>query len=98
MLSQMPLTLDSTIVVSQENLSSQLADEVVILNLANSTYYGLDPIGTRIWELIQTPQTVAKVLEHLLEDYDVEKSECERTLFDLLEDFRKHDLITLSTT
>ncbi len=98
MVSHAPLTLDSTIVVSQENLSSQLADEVVILNLANSTYYGLDSIGTKIWDLIQTPQTVAKVLEHLLEDYDVEKSECERTLFELLEDFRKHDLISIGAT
>ena len=50
-----------------------LVDEAAILNLKTGIYYGLDPVGARIWNLIQTPRQLKEILETLLNEYDVKK-------------------------
>jgi hypothetical protein len=57
--------------------------------------YGLDPVGARIWKLIQTPRTVREVRDTLLEEYDVEADRCEEDLLDLLKQLVKNDLIDI---
>ena len=47
--------LETMIVVSKEQASAALGDEAAILNLKDGVYYGLDPVGARIWKLVQTP-------------------------------------------
>jgi len=58
-------------------------------------YQGLDPVGARIWKLIQTPRTVREVRDTLLEEYDVEAERCEKDLIALLQELAKNDLIDI---
>ena len=46
--------------------------EVVILDLESSTYFGLDPVGARMWTLVSEHGSLSKVYEVLREEYDVE--------------------------
>jgi Coenzyme PQQ synthesis protein D (PqqD) len=87
------LSSDSIIVASPNQVSSDLAGEVVMLNLANGTYYGLDEVGAYIWNLIQEPRSVAAVRDAILEEYDVEPERCERDLLVLLGDLADNGLI-----
>jgi len=50
------LSEESRLVVSKDQVSCDLAGEAAILNLKNGVYYGLDPVGARIWNLIQEPR------------------------------------------
>ena len=75
---------DSTVRVSEEQVSCDLGGESAILNLSNGVYYGLDPLGARIWELIQQPRTVNEVKDAILDEYDVEPDVAERDLVALL--------------
>ena len=60
------IALDNTVVVSKEQASADLGDEAAIPNLKDGVYYGLDPVGARIWKLIQTPRTVGRSGIHSL--------------------------------
>lgn len=73
---QTEITLDSVVQASPEQVAANLADEVVILNLKDEIYFGLNPLGARIWNLIQTPRTVQDVQDILVEEYDVEPQRC----------------------
>jgi len=75
---------DSTVRASEEQVSCDLGGESAILNLSNGVYYGLDPLGARIWELIQQPRTVNEVKDAILDEYDVEPDVAERDLVALL--------------
>lgn len=89
-----PIILESTIVAPAGDLvSTELGGETVILHLGDGVYYGLDPIGTRIWSLIQTPQSVAQVRDALLEEYAVEPDRCLSDLVALLQDLVNRNLI-----
>lgn len=84
---------DSTITVSEEQVSCDLGGESAILNLGNGVYYGLDPLGARIWELIKEPRTVSQVKDAILEEYDVAADVCERDLVALLTHLSDEGLI-----
>ena len=45
--------LDRHLAPSPDAAESAVGNETVILHLVNGTYYGLDPVGTRIWGLIK---------------------------------------------
>ena len=89
------ISISSFVVAAQDQVSCELAGEAVILNLKNDVYYGLDPIGARIWDLIQTPRSVAEVRDALLTEYDVEATRCEQDLFALLEQMVAQELIEI---
>jgi Coenzyme PQQ synthesis protein D (PqqD) len=67
--------------VAKEQVSCDLAGEAAILNLQTGVYYGLDPVGARIWNLIQQPRTVSDVLQVFLKEYEVDSERCERDVF-----------------
>lgn len=83
----------SIIVAASDQVSCNLAGEAVILNLKNGVYYGLDPIGARIWDLIQEPMTVNEIRDVILKEHDVEPDRCERELLALLQELATVGLI-----
>jgi len=87
------LSLQSTVAASKEQVSCGLGDEVVLLSLKRGVYYGLDPVGSRVWQLLETPQTVAALRDAILEEYDVTPERCEEDLFALLRHLAEEELI-----
>jgi len=88
---------DSRITVSEDQVSCDLAGEAAILNLKNSVYYGLDPVGARVWSLIQEPKTFAEIRENLLNIYDVNRSQLESDLQALITQLAEQGLIDIRT-
>jgi len=84
---------DTIVVASRDQVSSDLGEEVAILDLKLGVYYGLDEVGARVWELIQEPRVVSDVRDVLIEEYDVAPERCERDLFALLERLAEEGLI-----
>jgi len=87
------LSVHSIVIVSPEQVSCSLGDESAILNLKNTVYYGLDPVGARVWNLLQQPRSVGELRDVLLDEYDVQAERCERDLLELLEKMRGEGLI-----
>lgn len=90
-----PLPLDTPLVASDRQLSTTLAGEVIILGLADSVYYGLDGVGTRVWELLQTPRTVAEIVRTITAEFDVDRERAEADLLALLADLQSRGLIAI---
>ncbi len=87
------LSLASTVQAVKEQVSRDLAGEAVILNTTSGVYYGLDAVGARIWDLVQQPATVQKLLDTILAEYDVEPKRAEHDLFELLRRLASEGLI-----
>jgi Coenzyme PQQ synthesis protein D (PqqD) len=87
------LSSRSTVVAAKEQVSCNLAEEAVILNLNAGVYYGLNSVGTRVWNLIQERKTVQEIRDVILGEYDVDPDRCERDLLVLLRDLAANKLI-----
>jgi Coenzyme PQQ synthesis protein D (PqqD) len=90
---QTKVSRESIVKVYGEQVSCDLAGEVVILSLQSGQYFGLNEVGGRIWNLIQEPKTVGAVLDAVLKEYDVPLDQLERDLFKLLEQMVTNNLI-----
>lgn len=86
------LSVHSTVVATKGQISSDLGDEVAILDLEGGMYYGLDNAGARVWELIQEPRKVEDVYTTIVKEYDVEPERCERDVVSLIQKLRDEGL------
>ena len=87
--------LDSTIVRSSDQVSTDLGGEAVILGIQSQEYFGLEDVGVRIWGIIREPKTVRDILNTLLNDYDVEPKRCESDLLAVLQEMAEEGLIEI---
>ena len=79
-----PITLESRFIISKEALFRDLDGEAVILNLDAGTYYGLNAVGTRMWQLLERHGLLKPVFEELCREYDVAPNDLERDLIALV--------------
>jgi hypothetical protein len=93
---QSEVSLNSTVVVTQEQVSCELAGEAIILNLKSGVYYGLNSVGSRIWALIQKPKVVSEIIDRILNDFDVDRGRCECDLLALLNKLASAELIIIN--
>lgn len=79
--------------ISDQAIANAVADETVILHLGNGTYYGLDPIGAKLWQALAAGERPGAICPALLETYDVTAERLEADLRELLGDLVANDLI-----
>jgi len=79
-------------------LSRELGGETVLLNLESGVYYGLDAIGTRVWNLLAQGHALADVCSIMVEEYDVPPETLQRDLMTLVDELcDKQLLVTVSS-
>lgn len=88
--------LDASVVATERQLSTTLADEVIILGLDDSMYYGLSGTGARIWELVQAPRTIEDILTTITAEFDVDRERAETDLDALLADLQSRGLVAIT--
>lgn len=87
------VSIGSTVVAAEGQVSSDLGDEVAILDLRGGIYYGLESVGSRIWSLIQEPRTVKDIRDIIASEYEVEPERCERDVIGLIQRLTDEELV-----
>ena len=66
--------IDSTaiLVAAPDQVSCDIGNQMAILNLKSGIYYGLDSVGSRVWELLQTPRAAGEIEAAVMAEYDVQ--------------------------
>ena len=70
-----------------------LGEEVVILHLGQSSYYGLNQTGARVWNWFRDGLTIGQVIDSLETKYEVGRSDAEEDVRKLLDDLVKRGLV-----
>jgi len=77
------ITLDHVLIASPDVVFRDLDGEAVLLHLETGLYFGLDPVGTRIWSLLGEGAPLRRLHAQLLEEYDVAPARLEADLLQL---------------
>jgi hypothetical protein len=88
------MNLTDKVVIPAQVMARQVGDETVILDLASGTYFGLDPVGARIWELMGEGKTLAQVCDVMQAEFEVTREDIERDVLDLVEKLHAQQLIS----
>lgn len=76
-------------------VTRRLDDELVLLSLDSESYFGLDPVGTRMWEVLSSSPSVEAAFEQLLSEYDVDETRLRSDLEKLITHLVDSGLIEL---
>lgn len=89
------MNLNQTIILSPDVISQEVSGETVLLDLESENYFGLDEVGTRIWQLIKETNDLKAIYDTLLSEYDVQEERLQQDLDTLLSEISGLGLITL---
>ena len=91
--SELQLDDGTTFEVPDHVLARRTGDEMVLLNLDNEQYYGLDEVGTRFWDLVAAGGSFGSAITTLLDEYEVERDVLERDLTALVGELSENGLV-----
>jgi len=83
------------VTVPESVLFRDLDGESVLLETGSGRYYGLDEVGTRMWNLLRQHGEIGAVCRDLLREYDVTENRLREDLTKLVEDLSSRGLLQI---
>lgn len=87
------VTPDSLVVRSDDFITSTVDDELVMMSLKKGIYYGLDAIGSQIWEHIAEPISINALCHKLTDQYEVDSAQCQEDVLAFLNEMLNENMI-----
>jgi len=85
--------LNSRIIIPETVLAQEIDGEMVLLDMNSEHYFGLDAVGTAIWEAMQVSNTLQEAKKRVLDMYEVEEDVLQKDLAVFVEKLQKSGLI-----
>ena len=87
------MNLNSKVKIDSTVFAKEVDSEMVIFNANTEHYFGLDEVGTTIWNYIEQSSDLKVVLNSMLEKYDADKSTLEKDLNKFIKELEKSGLV-----
>ena len=90
------MNLTDKVSIPAQVMARDVGGETVILNLESGVYFGLDPVGARIWQLLSEGKTLAEVGNAMVGEYEVSREDIERDVRSLVEALQMQKLVEIA--
>jgi len=88
------MNLESRLSPSTDVVARDVGGETVLLDLASGSYFGLNPVGSRVWQLLVERQcTLAEACDVLLDEYEVGRQQLEADVLALAARLAEQSLV-----
>jgi hypothetical protein len=88
-----PFNRDSIIQRNPEMVSADMDGEVVMMSIEDSAYFGLNAVGSDLWEALESPISITALCQRVIKKFDVDAKTCELDVMELLTDLRQRKLV-----
>lgn len=79
------LNLDDVVQRVPDQIAAEVDDDVLMVNVETGYYYAVSDVAREIWEAIERPTRVSKLIDQLSSNHDVDRSTCEEQTISFLE-------------
>lgn len=90
----MSVALEQSVRIPADVVFRELQGEAVILNLTSSMYFGLDAVGTRVWQLCEAHGSLNAVWEAMKQEYDAPDETLRGDLLRFIDELLAKGLVT----
>ena len=87
--------LDRRVVVNPDVVFRDIEGETVLLHLERGIYFGLDPVGTRVWTALVEHGRARPAVAPLLQEFEVTAAALEDDIARLIDALAKNDLVKI---
>ncbi len=81
--------------MTYDQFRTRLEGQTALMSIINGAYYGMDHVGSRVWELIEQPRAVSGVVDQLLTESAVARPNCEQHVLGFLQKLADADLLAV---
>lgn len=90
------ITIDSMIRQGENQVSAEIDGEVALMSIVNGKYYNMNSTGSRIWGLIDQPRRIADVCETLLEEFVIDREQCQSEVLAHVQELIQQKLVEVT--
>lgn len=87
------IELSTVLKQSTGQVSCNLNDEVAILNLDKAVYFGLEGVGSHIWQALEQPRSVEALCKLIQDEFDVDPARCQADVLKFLHNLEQAGLV-----
>jgi ornithine carbamoyltransferase len=87
------MDLNQKVTFADTVFAQEVDGEMVLLDMNSENYFGLDAVGTDIWQAMQENGSLQNVLETLLAQYEVEEDVLRKDLLTFVEKLQESGLV-----
>jgi hypothetical protein len=87
--------MHALVVASTRQVGCEVGGEAVLLHLERGVYYGLNAVGARVWQLLQSPLTLSAIVEQVELEFEVEHERCINDIQELVAKLARADLVEI---
>lgn len=88
------VNLDTTIVRNTDLMAVPMDGDLVMMSISQGTYYGINPVGGRIWSLLEQPASVASLCNTIVSEFEVSKEQCQQDVLQFVEQLLKAGVVS----
>jgi RNA polymerase-interacting CarD/CdnL/TRCF family regulator len=78
---------------NSEIIDGALDDNLVMMHIGKGKYFGLNPVGKRIWEILEQPKRFEEITDILQAEFEVTPEQCKTDVQEFLDKMEKTDII-----
>ena len=81
---------------SDQLLTTVVDGELIALSIENGACYGLNAVGTRIWDLLAEPRSLDSLCEQLVREFEIDPAACREQVLEFVEQLRKERIVSVA--
>ncbi len=88
------MNLGDKLEISANVVAREVGGETMLLDLASGTYFGLDMVGSRVWQALENGGSLADTCDLVVQEYDVGRADLESDVLALATQLLEQGLIS----
>jgi len=89
------IQLNDRIIPRQDMIESKIDGDLVMMNLELEHYFGLNSVGTAIWEMLPKQPTFNSLIEQLMLKFEIDHDTCVKETSDFITLLENQKLISI---
>jgi len=83
------------ITITSDVLFQALDNEAVLLHLPTEKYFGLNEVGSQMWQLLEAGSSMEDTISSIMAEYEVEEEMVRRDIAELVSQLAEQELIQI---
>jgi len=89
------LALESRLVRMPELVACDMDGELVMMSIERGEYYGVGGVGTRVWQLLEEPVSLGRIVHTVMQEFEVDEAACRQDMFSFADQLLSLGLVRL---
>jgi hypothetical protein len=87
-------TIDTLLTRNPDLIATDMDGDTVMMSIERGAYYGVAGVGSRVWELLAQPATIAQMAPLICAEFEVDELTCRADLQKFVQDLLTNGLVS----